>query len=270
MSAVTLMRPKHNHQQAQAVGEFFKDTQFDHIYASDLHRAHDTGKAVHSRHAEPKPPFTITPLLREQHFGVAEGNPWVMQIDEGKTREEMYAENVYPVLWERHERFDDGESLNDLAVRANKAVTECVIPHVVKAAERDREAAQMHIAMASHGLAISEVVAALIRLDPLADKSKSYKGLLNTAWARVDIRIREGHSGPVDPDHLPALQVQVTHFNESKHLEAVSNIDIEVETESNEARAFFGSGGAEKPDPAVSATNARVDTGGESEQTANL
>ena len=113
-----------------------------------------------------------------------------MQIDEGQTREKLHSENIYPVYWERHERFDGGESLDDVAVRADKAIKECVAPYVVKAAGRDPGDAPIHIAIASHGLAISEVVAALIRLDPSSDRSKSYKGLRNTAWARVEMKLR--------------------------------------------------------------------------------
>jgi len=170
-------------QQAKALGESLSTTKFDHIYASDLLRAHSTGKAVHERQPEPIPPFTVSPLLREQHFGAAEGNKWVVEIPPGKTREECYKEGIYPVLSGRQAKYEGGESLDDLAVRAEKALRECVLPHI------DSDA---HIAIASHGLCISELMSELLKLDPKADRSKSYRGLLNTAWTRVEIERRVG------------------------------------------------------------------------------
>ncbi|KAG2008753.1 hypothetical protein CC2G_014147 [Coprinopsis cinerea AmutBmut pab1-1] len=258
--------------QAQAVGEFFANTRFTHIYASDLRRAHDTGKAVHSRlQQDPKPPFTVTPLVREQNFGVAEGNAWIVSIPEGSTREEQYSQGVYPVLWERHEKFDGGESLDDLARRAEEALRECVWPHLVRAVEGGNTSGSggdsgVHIAIASHGLAISEMVSAVTRLDPELDASKSYKGLLNTAWARAEVRVRDGHSGPIDLQKLPPLEVKVTHFNETQHLDGLPeelSDGEEVSATSDEARAFFGGGGATATVPKA---NARVEV----EKAANL
>lgn len=46
------------------------------IYASDLSRAQTTAKNVHKQNkTNPPPPFTVSPLLREQFFGLAEGEP---------------------------------------------------------------------------------------------------------------------------------------------------------------------------------------------------
>jgi broad specificity phosphatase PhoE len=40
------------------------------IYTSDLKRAHTTAKNVFEANlSDPKPPFTVSPLLREQYFG---------------------------------------------------------------------------------------------------------------------------------------------------------------------------------------------------------
>lgn len=45
------------------------------IYASDLSRALTTAKNVHKQNkTDPPPPLTISPLLREQFFGLAEGS----------------------------------------------------------------------------------------------------------------------------------------------------------------------------------------------------
>lgn len=45
------------------------------IYTSDLKRAHTTAKNVYEANVATaeKPPFTVSPILREQYFGEAEG-----------------------------------------------------------------------------------------------------------------------------------------------------------------------------------------------------
>ena len=62
---------------------------------------------------------------------------------------------------------------------------ECILPHV--------GTDNVHVAIASHGLCISEMVAALLRLDPGSRRDISYAGLLNTAWTRVEVQLRVGH-----------------------------------------------------------------------------
>lgn len=140
-----------------------------------------TGRAIHE--AQPhNPPFTLNPKLREQHWGVAEGHPWVLKAPEGKTLQELFAENIFPVLLSRKDKFPEGESLEDVAHRADEAIAECVLPHV-------REDG-VHIAITSHGLCIGELIAALIRLDPEGHRDRSYSGLLNTAWTRVTTSVQ--------------------------------------------------------------------------------
>ncbi|KAF5310853.1 hypothetical protein D9619_007859 [Psilocybe cf. subviscida] len=227
----------HNLQQAYSLGHSLSSTPFTHIYTSDLKRAHSTAQHVLEQQPSPHPPLTITPLLREQHFGVAEGYAWVMSIPEGTTREAMYDQKVFPVLDTRQEKFPEGESLDDIALRAEAAVRECILPHVGHGqGDGDEEA---HIAIASHGLCISEVVAALVRLDPEADKTKSYRGLKNTAWARVEVNQRSGDA--------TGLEVKVVKFNVDKHLDDMKDIPSRHENEdgaSAEARAYFGGGAA--------------------------
>lgn len=170
-------------QQAAAVAEFFLDTKFDTIYASPLLRANATAQAIHSRQQAPFPSFIVTPNIREQHFGVAEGTSFAYIPTEHDTLDELFAQGIYPVLYHRDEKFPGAESLNDLALRAEKAIMECVIPHL----QSEEDA---HIAMVSHGLCISELVAALLRLDPDSRRDTSYKGLLNTAWTRATVSIK--------------------------------------------------------------------------------
>jgi broad specificity phosphatase PhoE len=168
-------------QQAQAVGKVFSGVKIDHIYASPLLRAHDTGQAVRNAQPSPQPPFTVNPNLREQHFGIAEGQPWVMAAAD-QTEEELLAKNMFPVLLSPSAKFPEGESIDDLARRAEEGIKECVLPHVLED--------NVHIAIASHGLCISELIAALLRLDPDSRRNVSYRGLLNTAWTRATISVK--------------------------------------------------------------------------------
>lgn len=95
----------------------------------------------------------------------------------------MFKHGIFPVLRSRDEKFPEGESLDDLARRAEQGIAECVVPHL--ASEGD-----IHIAIASHGLCISELVAALLRLDPDSRRDISYAGLLNTAWTRAVVSLK--------------------------------------------------------------------------------
>lgn len=135
-------------------------------------------------------------------------------MHENTPREELWAKNVFPMLYERQDKFPGGETLDDLAARAEVAIRDCVVPHL-------SDGPDVHVALASHGLAIGELVAALLRLDPEADHKQEYSGLQNTAWTRVSVCIREGHTGLIDPSNPPPLEVRVTHQNSAEHLKAL-------------------------------------------------
>lgn len=72
---------------------------------------------IHQNQSEPKPPLTISPLLREQNFGVAERKPFGEE-NGGFTR-----------LSGRTFKFEDGESLEDVRQRANEVY---VLPSILK------------------------------------------------------------------------------------------------------------------------------------------
>ncbi|KAF8875423.1 phosphoglycerate mutase [Gymnopilus junonius] len=226
--------------QANALGTAFAPVPITHIYASPLLRAHTTAQYVQHHQPDPKPPLTLNPNLREQHFGIAEGNPWILHQPEGTTLEELYEQKAFPVLYGRGEKFPEAESLDDLARRAEVGISECVLPHLSGAAD-GTESNGVHIAIASHGLCIGELIAALIRLDPEADKKKSYTGLLNTAWTRVEVEVRHGHSGSIDLKNPLSLVVRVIHVNNNDHLQAIHEVPhVDLGGASAEARAFFG------------------------------
>ncbi|KAF9568643.1 phosphoglycerate mutase-like protein [Agrocybe pediades] len=220
--------------QADALGKAFASVPITHIYTSPLLRALETAQAVHQHQPDPKPPLEHKPDLREQFFGVAEGKPWIINRPDGVSLEELHKQDIYPVLYGRDQKFPEGESVNDLAARADRAIKDCVLPHLTSG---DEEA---HIALASHGLCIGELVSALIRLDPEADRNRTYTGLFNTAWTRATVQIRDGQ-GPNDPNNPPALKVTVTHINNKDHLKSLNEEPhIDAGGASAEARAFFG------------------------------
>ncbi|PFH49484.1 hypothetical protein AMATHDRAFT_147645 [Amanita thiersii Skay4041] len=299
--------------QAEAIGHYFANTNthFDIIYTSPSARAHSTALAVQqaqvpihiNSHINTTPPPVIPNLnLREQHFGIAEGQPWVLKHPDlvgpnGKALSDkeldvalasLFVRGVFPVVPRPKDKFPGGESLEDLARRAEVAVRECVLPHLRFLKEEGQD---YHVAIASHGLCISEIVAALVRLDSEfhpkgeevgagVDPGKRFRGLLNTAWARVELNIsRTGTDGPIDvadPSiNLPRLQVKVTHFNCVEHLAhlvrpislsiylifcdyfSLTNLQQDKEqTEepkatSSAARKFFSGGGVEASDEKV-------------------
>jgi broad specificity phosphatase PhoE len=137
--------------------------------------------------ADPKPPLTRTAAIREQHWGIAEGKPWVLHATPGKSNEEHFAEGIFPVLYGPTEKFPDGESKIDLEARATQAVKELVIPHVYQAARTGERS--VHIAVVSHGLCISELVPALLNWGLYA-RDEDFSGLKNTAWTRVEVALK--------------------------------------------------------------------------------
>jgi len=197
-------------QQAQLVGEAFSTVKIDYIYASPLLRAYATGQAVLAAQPSPQPPFISNPNLREQHSGIAEGHPWVMEIPEGQTEEGLRAKNIFPFLYSRSEKFPGGESLDDLARRAEIAIAECVLPHVLEDG--------VHVVIAGHGVCIGELIAAVLRLDPESHRDVSHMGLLNTAWTRMTISVKGSHVGHLDPTNPPLLTTRITDVNNCAHI----------------------------------------------------
>lgn len=161
--------------QAAALGVYFSTTSptsFSHIYSSDLQRAHQTASAV--QQATKGPPVITNTDLRERHWGIAEGKPYAGKVrKESEKLEDLIAKGVYPILMGRDEKFPEGESFEDLHVRAVKAIREYLVKHLA-------DEVDANIAIASHGLCIGELVSALVKMDPEADQSRNFTGLRNT------------------------------------------------------------------------------------------
>lgn len=163
-------------------------TKVDLILASTLKRAYSTAEAVLAAQPDSKPPVEKSPLLREQTRGVAEGHPWLTEPKPGLSLEEHYARNLYPIHHERWQKFPGGESIDDLACRAEQAVEEVILPHVRTAVLEGKDG--FHIAVASHGLFIAEMVPALLKRDPTSTEARTvWRGMHNTGWTRVTVGI---------------------------------------------------------------------------------
>lgn len=100
--------------------------------------------------------------------------------------EEHYAQSLFPIHHERWRKFPSGESLDDLTERAEKAVREVILPHILTRLKSGIRGSQ--IAVASHGLLIAEMVPVLLKMDPTSAESRtSFRGMHNTAWTRVTV-----------------------------------------------------------------------------------
>ena len=114
-----------------------------------------------------------------------------MQRQRGLSDEEHWARGIYPVPNGRKAKFPEGESLDDLKDRATQAVEELILPIIRDAVKGKKE--DVHVALVSHGLCISELVSAVVGLDyerrskGLEVPDRQYAGLWNTAWTRATI-----------------------------------------------------------------------------------
>ncbi|KAH9947560.1 phosphoglycerate mutase-like protein [Amylocystis lapponica] len=240
--------------QAKALGASLANIRFTAIYASPLKRALWTAQAVQDAQSEPKPPLNTSLLLREQYWGIAEGKKWTMEPwIQGLSLEDHCARGLFPVIPNRTQKFPEGESLDDLAARAREAVDDIIMPHIrsaVRAGQKD-----IHMAVVSHGLCISELVCALVMKDVSGrHPGDRYRGLLNTAWTRVAVGVKDTRGGePLElpSDHLPPLEVRVTEFNRHEHLNSVARQKGGIgsaahDPSQQDIRAFFGGGATAK------------------------
>jgi len=167
-----------------------------------------------------------SPLLRAQHFGIAEGSKCAKQRQPGLSDEEHWAKGIFPPLdGGRKAKYPEGESSDDLRNRARQAVKELVVPIIRSAVKEKKE--NTHVALVSHGLCISEMVIAVLAFDHerrskgLEVPDGQYTGMLNTAWTRVTMDLADVGETIVDEDGLPALSIKVTDVNRHEHLDGI-------------------------------------------------
>lgn len=134
--------------------------------------------------------FTV---LREQNFGAGEGMKFSKK-EPGLSLADQYSKGKFPALYTRHDRFPGGESLDDLAQRADTVINDILLPHLL---EEKKESVTRTIAIVSHGLFIGELLAAILRRNHERDSTYNnhhFRGMKNTAWTKVAVKLKVGIS----------------------------------------------------------------------------
>ncbi|EJD50631.1 phosphoglycerate mutase-like protein [Auricularia subglabra TFB-10046 SS5] len=209
----------HGQRQADALGGSFACTPLTAIYASPLKRAHSTAKALAAGQPDGSAiPFVVTPDLREQGFGIAEGRTHVYNGTLDLQR------GIFPVIRGRTERYPEGESRDDVRARGRRVLASFLMPHVLAA--RGHPAGETHVAIVSHGICIAELLGAVLERVPSASRGDYwFGGVHNTGWHAMEVGLLDEEPGVADapaPDaNAAALWVNVTHVNNSAHLASV-------------------------------------------------
>lgn len=119
-------------EQAQRMAAALAGRPIDHIYSSDLQRAHDTARAVVDAwpSSSSAPQLTLEPGLRERHYGDLQG----------QTASDILARNdALTRIW-RDRRIEDmlpgGETLADFHARVLSAVRRCLQAHAAPATDQ--------------------------------------------------------------------------------------------------------------------------------------
>lgn len=148
-----------------------------------------TAQALQNAQPDPKPPLRTSSLLQEQHYGMGEGKRYDVARDPTISLTQHFARGEFPWSRSRTDRFPEGESLEDVAKRAEEAVEEIILPYVRSAVEGKTEG--VHVAVVSHGTFIREAIAALMRkTGAIKDANpQDYRGLRNTAYTNVIIDV---------------------------------------------------------------------------------
>jgi broad specificity phosphatase PhoE len=122
---------------------------------------------------------------------MGEGQRYDVRREPDLSLADHFAKGKFPPLRGRTERFPEGESLEDVAARAEEAIAQLGVPYIRKAAREGTDG--MHIAFVSHGLFIGEAIAALMRKDKRNAEginARDYRGLRNTGWTRVIVLVK--------------------------------------------------------------------------------
>jgi broad specificity phosphatase PhoE len=158
------------------------------IYSSDLLRAKTTAQAVKKKQDD-LVPLHESITLREQHFGTGEGTRFARK-EPGLSMEAHYAQGKFPALFGRQQSYPGGESLDDVAKRAEIVIDEVLLPHLLQEKE---DATHRTVAIVSHGLFIGELMATIIQRDA-TNKSEhnthDFRGIKNTGWMGVEITLK--------------------------------------------------------------------------------
>jgi len=212
--------------QARALGSSFASLPIKAIFSSPLKRAHTTAMQILEQQ-DPKPAFEESVLLKEQHFGVAEGHPWAGSRSTSSTA----MKDHYPPMEGRNGKFPEGESRDDVGARASQAIDLLIMPRVLTAQGMAEQAS--HVLVVAHGIFIAELLRELVRRrSGGANENPRFSGLVNTGWTRIVLGLEgetldqvenEAVTTPSAPPVLAepptyTLFVKVIAINQAPHL----------------------------------------------------
>jgi len=174
--------------QAEALGDYFAKTNvsIDAIYTSDLLRAKTTANAVRDRQTSAEIPFQELHLLREQHFGAGEGMKFAKK-ENNLSITAHYAKGKFPALHTRQQKFPGGESLDELADRAENIIDEVITPEVLK---EQQEGRPRTVVIFSHGIFIAELVTSILKKDGQNQSNvnpRDLRGMHNTGCTTLNV-----------------------------------------------------------------------------------
>ncbi|WOO84726.1 putative phosphatase [Vanrija pseudolonga] len=206
--------PLSNH--AKALGASLATTEISAIYASPLKRALWTAQQIEEQNETiPKPTLTESPLLREQHFGVAEGKPF--GTENGR----------YTRMPGRDFKFPEGETLNDVRKRANEAIAAFVEPALKES--QGQLPSSKHLVFVAHGIFNHEFISAIMARRPEGINAWEYRGMTNTGWTRLEVGYEGEVSGQatspaIQPEYfngLPPFNAKILVTDVTSHLDNV-------------------------------------------------
>ncbi|KJA21242.1 hypothetical protein HYPSUDRAFT_42386 [Hypholoma sublateritium FD-334 SS-4] len=204
----------HGMLQAEALGDSLASMKLSFMYSSDLLRAKTTANAVkRKQRGNPNLLLREFTILREQNFGAGEGMKFSKKKP-GMSLTDHYSKGKFPALYTRHERFPEGESLDDLAQRADTVINDILFPHLLEEKEED---VTRTIAVVSHGLFIGELLAAILRRSHERDATFNhhhFRGMKNTAWTEVAVSLKHSNTASA----TSPLVVKVGEINQDTHL----------------------------------------------------
>ncbi|KAF9013248.1 histidine phosphatase superfamily [Cyathus striatus] len=211
---------------ANTLAKSLASTSFTAILTSDLERTRLTAEQIQA--SQPHfPPLTTSKLLREQNFGQGEGKPFV--------KKSSLAYDPAAKFHGRNESHPKGESLVDVEKRATQAWQQLLAPYIENA--RKDEKKDVHIAVVSHGIFISELIAVIVNSGQGKKRNPSeFRGMKNTAWTRIMVQ-------SMDSDQFT---VKVTSVNSHRHLDKLIRQkgigSVAYDPKQGDIRSFFGTG----------------------------
>ncbi|KAH9480419.1 2,3-bisphosphoglycerate-dependent phosphoglycerate mutase [Psilocybe cubensis] len=252
----------HGMRQAEALADDFcrLNINFDAIYTSDLTRAKLTAKTVKDKQettagGATDVPFVELDLLREQSFGAGEGRPFGKK-EKGLSLVAHYAKGKFPALHTRQQKFPGGESLDEMALRAEAVIDGVMRLELLK---EGAEGKPRTVAVFSHGLFIGELVAAITRRDVEYQGNidiRDLRGMRNTGWTRLEVSLKpESDHASQSSDIQTYFAVRLNGVNRHGHLSNLHRQKGGIGSSTHDPaqkdiRSFLG--GKQKSAPAVS------------------